>query len=183
MSNNDMSLKYLGLDLTATSDGIEQAITKRSTELRAAIARGERDGQQATTEFARHCVGARRWAKEQAELPSSAPQNSQRLTHECPPPHPPLQHATRAGTRYRWLRFLARTVDTQLDNRQPAPLQRPPEKQSVTHSMPYNSCSYWLVAFYCLPCVRNFRLHLERRTTAGTGTVPKRPATTPFVRG
>jgi len=68
MSNNDMSLKYLGLDLTATSDGIEQAITKRSTELRAAIARGERDGQQATTEFARHCVGARRWAKEQAEF-------------------------------------------------------------------------------------------------------------------
>lgn len=68
MSNDAMSLKYLGLDLNATSESIEQAITKRSVQLRAAIARGERDGQQSTAEFTRHCAGARRWAKEQAEF-------------------------------------------------------------------------------------------------------------------
>lgn len=77
MSNNAMSLKYLGLDLTATGDSIEQAITKRSAELRAAIASGERDGQKATAEFARHCVGARRWASEQAEF---AEQRATKLT-------------------------------------------------------------------------------------------------------
>ncbi len=68
MSNNAMSLKYLGLDLNATSESIEQAITKRSAELRAAIARGERDGQHSTAEFTRHCAGARRWASEHAEF-------------------------------------------------------------------------------------------------------------------
>lgn len=83
MSNDGMSLRYLGLDLTAASETIETAIAQKKVQVRRQIARGEVDGQKATAEFAKHCAGARRWM--QAQIAFKTRQMTTAPSSEPPP--------------------------------------------------------------------------------------------------